>query len=322
MSNWTVVNASSKYVGTSTDYNYINYGFCELQLYTSNPYDENAHEWGNSFSAIFMTFFGFLGLFRSQYRNPMIRSASALLVLNGFASFAYHWNRWNIYGQFDVFTMILSLYIGSVAAYDTILRQWIRRARAYCGPCSCRIKSYCPCSAEKVYEIVLSLVILFFMLLMTLSIGALSVTGMVIDFSSYFVLGQLFVILVLPLYFFAFPVGNNAEICTARKYIIAAICVGVTSGLLWFSTEMPCREHPWIAKMETHMIWHFGISYSMFMLIMVMQFFSNLEGNLQPSFETPASDSSRWKKAYYFLLPSIINHADVQHAHQSGIQLV
>lgn len=285
---------SQAYTGASTDAWFKNYPFCEHFAYSDDPYAPNIHEYANSFSAIFMCIFGCLGLFRSQYRSVIVRVTSALIAINGVASFLYHWTLYNFYGQFDTVSMIIPVYMGCIGAYDTILRHWLKRRY----------------HSERLYDIVTSIVILIFCALLTLSLSAMSVTGLDIDFSSYFVFAQLFVIGVLPLYIFAFPSDGDENIIMARKYLVLGFIVGITSGILWFSTELPCRDNHKLAWTFSHAIWHFGISYSMFFLIVAITFYNNYTLGLRPSFHRPESKGtccSCLQRAYYFLIPSIVN---------------
>lgn len=83
------------------DFFKYDHSFCEALIYGSAP------EYFNSFTSLFISLIGFLGLYYNYHTiNDMFILYSALLI-NGLASCAYHWTNYIGFGLFDRCSMIL-----------------------------------------------------------------------------------------------------------------------------------------------------------------------------------------------------------------------
>lgn len=74
--------------------------FCEMTLYGQPP------EYFNAFSALFLSFIGFFGLFKGL-KIPDITYIYTSFIVNGIASFLYHYTNYLGWGLMDRFSMIM-----------------------------------------------------------------------------------------------------------------------------------------------------------------------------------------------------------------------
>ena len=84
--------------------------------------------------------------------------------------------------------------------------------------------------------------------------------------------GSLMLSLWIPIaYFLYFLKHQNDSINNENlyKYFLAGGVICTTVGIIWFSTEIPCKNNPKLAKYVyfTHGIWHIGMSLGIYYLI-------------------------------------------------------
>ena len=100
------------------EYNTVVNQFCEKKA-VGNP------EICSAVSALFITFTGYVGFRHSVIVNTLCYHLLALLIINGIASFSYHWCGWYLYKHLDEVPMIVAVWFGIIHILNSYNLKWL-----------------------------------------------------------------------------------------------------------------------------------------------------------------------------------------------------
>ena len=204
--------------------------FCEGLLY-------GLPEYFNAFSSLFITYFGLLGLYKTN-NDLIIQIIYALLSVNGISSFIYHWTGNIGFALYDEYPMILALFLGNIY-----------------------VESLIPSKYKKFK-------ILFYVNLMIIYLVINVMEDQRLIFPYYFACGL--IIVLYNIHRLVKYYKNMIDHSYNTKYYIAVI---ITSAITWGSTEISCKNNRILYDklyLIGHPIWHFMISYGFYNLIQIV----------------------------------------------------
>lgn len=91
------------------------FNFCESKLYGGSP------EYINSFTSLFLTYYGFKGLINNYNTNIPIKMLYVSLFICGFSSFGFHWTGVIGWAFLDQFSMVLIALSSLIAMTSEII---------------------------------------------------------------------------------------------------------------------------------------------------------------------------------------------------------
>ena len=196
--------------------------FCERKIFPNQP------EYLNSLSALFIIYISYRDL--KNYKN--LKNTTILIHasigINGLAAFLYHWNDWYIFQLFDVYTMIIPLWIG-------------------------------------ICDIMITLDYKLIYIIGTTFINQIILVLLIFpNFEKYFVL--IFaseMIMFIPLYKQSLHLPIQIERKEKSKKGLKGIIICLVSGITWMLTEQNCNKYMILG----HPIWHIGMSIGLSNLI-------------------------------------------------------
>jgi hypothetical protein len=211
----------------------LDHNFCEGKLYGSPEYY-------NSFSSLFITYFGLLGLYKTN-NDLMIQIIYALLSVNGISSFMYHWTGNIGYALYDEYPMILALFLGNIYV-ENLIPSYYKKSK-----------------------------ILFNINLMIIYLVIDVMENQRLIFPYYFASGLIIVLynihrLVNNIYYKS--IINHSYNTNYYIYVI------ISSAITWGLTEINCNSNNRILYDRLYLIghpmWHFMISYGFYNLIQIV----------------------------------------------------
>jgi hypothetical protein len=213
------------------NFNYFDHSFCEATIYGSAP------EYVNCVSSLFLSLFGFYGLFYTNKNNNINNIYSALIV-NGISSFMYHFNNQIGWGLLDRFSMILiAIPCFNIATDMIILNKIIK-------------------------EIIRLFITIYLSVLMTY-------TGL----HQEFVFNILFGFYLASLGIFILVIKKYNKYYNIPKRIIKHSLLGLLliflAAAFWILTEKLCGHYSFIKYMHGHAFWHCGVSYGGYLISLV-----------------------------------------------------
>ena len=233
----------------------IDHGFCE-SVGQELPYPEIY----NSYSSLFISLVGLIGLLLSlKYKRIYsIKMIYGMLVVNGVGSFFYHYTQQMGWAVVDELSMMISVIMGLYSLYLLIVNSRhlpiLPQVR----------KTYI--HNHYLYKGIMTLVVCFYLIFSY----ALSIFS---DTRNLFPL--LFAVPALSLmpgllYIYKKYYGPKRSYNPhgyGRKLFIGGVTISLMSAVIWIVSENLCVYYHWIKYLYTHVIWHIGISYGMFLLI-------------------------------------------------------
>lgn len=199
--------------------------FCEKRI-LGNP------EYFSAFSALFITFTGFIGMKFSYIQNRICYNLLTLLLINGVASFLYHWFGWYIFKHLDEIPMIIAVWFGIIY----ILNKYNNKL------------SYVICNIYFVFA---------------LSINTIP------DFQDLFpLLFGLPLMSMVPLICYEYKKKNNSNKSISLFLGTKGILLSFMSALIWIYTEFNCNKYLILA----HSLWHIGMALGLYYVIISLNF--------------------------------------------------
>ena len=201
------------------DYNYQIVEFCEKRIYPNQP------EYLNAFSALFICYISYKEIRKIKNINKnksIVLLIHSCIFINGISAFLYHWYNLYIFKLFDVYSMIIPLWIG---LFDIMVRL----------------------NYQNKYIVLLSIFNITFLVLIVFP-----------WFDKYFVFifaNEL--ILFIPLYIQFKKENENTYFNNGIKGII--ICT--TCGIIWTITEINCNVYFILGHPFWHIGMSYGLSF-------------------------------------------------------------
>lgn len=258
-------------------------GFCESVI--SGP-----PEPVNAVTSLFMVFYGLMGLFVTRNHNIIIRVTSAMLSVTGAGSVIYHWNLHNGWGQIDALPMLMSSYLGAYMAFDAVIFK----------------KIAVDMKRRRLYEHVSGVLALLFMTGLALSL-ALSVAEDTSHlFSILFAIPELLiavgVILIRTVSYVKERSSGDPGLIRAFNIMYIGMGSAIAAAIFWFTTELLCKEHPWLRFLYAHGIWHATISIGMYFLMQFLVYVYSSNTDKNPYWV----EGDRWySKIFFTMVPSV-----------------
>lgn len=273
-------------------------GFCESAVVPPPEYV-------NSFSAIAITMFGLFGVFMSRYNSIPIRLISASLIFNGISSFVFHWTLFRAWGILDAISMLFPVYLGVYLILDVILYR-----KFYVEYSSRLTSSDGSPKGRRKYEIISSLFAIFVVTMLNFSVTIKQFEQYDSLFSVLFVIPELLILIgvfVIRYYSHKHLTQEYPGFKFAFRKMYVGVIVSLLSGAAWFSTELICEQHPWVRFFFAHAIWHVGMSFGMYNLLMFLIFIHLYDKGHEPEF---FSGYTMVGKIFYFIVPVVIRAVD------------
>ena len=237
-------------------------GFCEYQL--------NGHpEWGNTLSSLVITAIACYGLYANRIHQDAYRLVYALYAVTGIGSAMYHATGYAFWGQLDTIPMLISSWIIVYKAWEVVLRRLLAT------------------TAEVVYDKIADTFAIIVAVLLCFSLAFRGVSGdpygIDLSFNALFAAPQLVTATALVAAYFAFR-GVDAPTRPTFRYLFAGVVVVVFSALLWLATEPYCADHPWLAYLFAHSVWHIGVIWGAHLAIQAVMMLDLLHRKENPEY--------------------------------------
>jgi hypothetical protein len=217
------------------DFLSIDHNFCEMNIYGQPP------EYINSYSALFLCFIGFFGLIKNIRLNDTAFIYISLIV-NGFASFMYHYTNQLGFGMLDRASMLM------IIIYFCNLSFHIFEMYRFKYIDFLRIIS-------TIYFTTLIMVYgLHYELLFDILFG-------VYLFTTIF-------FMVIIEYFYE----KNEIPVEILNYGWISVGLITIAGIFWIITESYCNYHPIIKYLYGHAIWHICVSLGAYFMTILMTY--------------------------------------------------
>ena len=92
-----------------------------------NAYGGNPPEWINTFTSLFLSYFGLVGLFKLQYSITIWKFIFSFITIVGLGSVMFHATLFVGFGLTDALPMVLTTTFMAFSSIDTILYTIYRR---------------------------------------------------------------------------------------------------------------------------------------------------------------------------------------------------
>lgn len=202
-------------------------------------------EYVNSFSSIAMLAWGLPMLIFAPTQNHFAKLLASLIVTNSVGSFFFHWTGYPFWGYFDFFPMALGAVLAVQVMADMVLQEFLRdrRPRLY------------KLASGAVFSVTMSYALVALILRTEPELKALRP---LLFFLPLFVVFGLMLLV-------RFRTHTEFVADHPRPFRLAerALIFGVLAAATWLATELNCQAHPWLGHLHTHMLWHFGVTYSL-----------------------------------------------------------
>jgi len=228
----------------------IDHSFCESSI-TGLP------EYYNSFSSLFIIFFGVAGLM-NIYNELFIDILYTNLAIVGFGSFGYHWYGNIGWGMLDEIPMILAIFTGIIYVDNVHF--------LLCKQIYDKNDKNDTISKNIIYKRKAKLFVYLFSMCLFL------ISNIMANFRRLF--PTIFTCVAAYLYYKIYRllqlVNTNKELIIAK--VFDSLVVISVSGSIWIFTEVSCNysKHP--IFLIGHPLWHFFIGHGFYNLIQVVNF--------------------------------------------------
>ncbi len=233
------------------DFLSYDHSFCEALLYGGPP------EYINAFTSLYISFVGLYGIKNNYHSiNDIFLLYSALLI-NGIASFAYHWTNYLGFGIFDRCSMILIAYPSINAGIKEFVYMY-------------KIN-------DKNKKILLFLNQLYFTCL--ISFCAL---GYEETFNGLF---GIFLGLILIFMILINRKKNQYIEYNIDKYMICGfigVAMIITAGISWILIEKFCHSYSIMKYLQGHALWHIFVSSGGYLSSLILTSLSLKRKNILP----------------------------------------
>ena len=263
--------------------------FCESLIY-------GAPEYVNSFTSLIILFFGVFLLFLTKCNNALIRLVSASIAITGIGSFAFHWTLWTSTGLLDTVPMLVASYVASYLSMDLILYKYVKIDK----------------KEIRIYEICSNILALITMCALYPAIMITAIDGSNNPtFDILFAIPNVIIIfstLFMRFYTFKYYYNNiaNNDLFSDVKRSFISVLIGLSSAafgaILWFVTELNCDEYDWMKYTFAHGIWHIGMSYGYYQLMVFFIYMNALIRGKNPYYKV---GDTKYKKYLYYFLPVV-----------------
>ena len=257
--------------------------FCEGYLYD--------HEYANSFTSLFIVFIGMYGIYFNTHPQIYLKNFFSLFIVNGIASFIFHWTLKKGWGLYDAFPMLILAYYGMFFSFDIILHKLYFHDH------------------KRLYIILSSMssFITISIMVFTMIHTALNSQQDAI-FAIFFALPVVSNVVCCFIVWFVFYKDyddfNHENFYPLQKILIRALLIGFTTAALWFTTELTCEDYKFPRYLYMHTIWHIGFSYSMYCFLIYILFLYSVNNGIKLEFKT---SENRYLDKMYHILP-VLNH--------------
>lgn len=213
----------------------------------------------SSMSSIHITALAIYGLSMSDFASPMIPTIFATLAVCGIGSFGFHWTLMWGWQQIDTIAMTLSLNLGFILMLHLMFRDmWLRTiAPLILMACFFTMMSVSFMS-KNLYNLCFTIEILLLI---------------------PFILASRF-----RTHYHLVTITGDADrlICLEGKVfglIWRGMIIGLGSGVLWIFGETLCSQYPILTYVPFHAVWHFGIAYAMYCLLIPLGYIEALDSH-------------------------------------------
>jgi len=267
--------------------------FCESYIY-------GIPEYVNSFTSIFIFIFGLLLIYINNNTNIIIRFIASSFTITGIGSFYYHWTFHRGAGLMDTLPMLVSSYLGAYMSLDIILYKIFKKDhghRAKLGACRSEPRERSDLGANlgdrrstrDLYEILSGTLCLLIASGLYISIIFVSLTDSNNGtFDILFAIPNILILFgSLFIRFYIFAGNDNLELKKSFIYLTIGLSSIIFSAILWIITELTCEVHTWTRYLYAHGIWHIGVSYGFYNLIIFFIFINAFIKDRKPFFNSP-----------------------------------
>lgn len=212
--------------------------FCEAVLF-GRP------EYVNAFSSVAMIAWGLPMLLLAPTQSLFAKLIASLLVTNGVGSFFFHWTGYPFWGYFDFFPMALGAVLSVQVLADMVLFQVFRD----------RTPRLYQLLSGAAFGLTMSYALLALILRTDPAFKPLRPLLFFLPLLVVFVL-----MLVVRFWTHTEFVADHPRLFRLAQ---RALLFGVAAALIWLATELNCKDAPWLGYLHAHVLWHFGVTYSL-----------------------------------------------------------
>eukprot|EP01084_Bolivina_argentea_P180848 312418_1 len=244
-------------------------GFCESKLFNNNG------EWISSFTAIFIIYFGFLGIYQMPYPVTIWKIVFSLLFLNGIGSMLFHATLqfgWNL---IDTMTMIIGFPLISYHCFNILGYKYFVLNK--------HIQVYFH------YFSTLGSIIHMIFCLLFLALNSLTKSHNIVAIASALNSVLLAIEIVLAVkYLYKQEIKENKQFKNAINYLFKAILLMFIAALLWTITESLCQipKYQIVKYFPAHSLWHIIMSLGLYNIGMVLMYMETFDLKCNPFFKT------------------------------------
>lgn len=256
-----------------SNWNSVEGGFCE-QIIDGFP------EKANSITSWFIFCIGALGLANANsivsVINPLYSLVYSSIMINGIASFLFHYYGYSLYGSFDGISMLVATWTLNHVTWSVLFRRASNRYRAVLNTLTIVVINTC----------------------FVLSTSATNNSGFPLSFTAMFAIPVIIIVLLITYLLYT-------EREPYSRIVIKYTCLGfllmIIAATLWLKTEPRCDENKktvprWFAYM--HAVWHVGFSWGSYLTIQGFIMFSE--------HSTVLYTTKRWFRWIVYLFPILI----------------
>ena len=248
-------------------------GFCETVAF-------HRPEYSNAFSSILIMLISCAWWYNSSRLSTTMRMIYTCILLNGAASFAYHWTlQWG-WGLFDSQTMLFAVCLGNYVMYDDILfRHYVTAS------INLDLDPDAISRSQRKYHNLTSIVAIATITAFTIT----TILSVIPLYSTHFsiVFGGLAVALFPgAIIDYRYLRNNTSPINTiVSKYFLIGIITSCIAPLLWMIPEPLCHVYPNIARYVfwTHSLWHILLCYGLCTIAQTILYIHAINEGLKPS---------------------------------------
>eukprot|EP01084_Bolivina_argentea_P003257 6097_1 len=301
---------------TPSTWDQLLHGFCESSL-------DIEHEIVNTFSSLFIVFWGTYGLYQLPstiyQRSDIWQLLYNLLICVGIGSILFHWTLYIGYGLLDSLPMLLAEFVGLFQLIQIVLEIKLRKKNM----------------KIIVYDIFSKTMGVILTLLALLSIIFTALYGQ--HHEIFIILFALVPILILLVSVWAVldpgllkdKIKSSSQYKLIFRHLWTGFGLAAFAGIIWNVTERLCVDYPFIAYFPAHGLWHLFIGYGMYNLVQT-GIFVDFDNNLllrRVSVEVKESKEgkNKFQKIWYFLVPVLEVHSildDERDSDDHNIQLL
>lgn len=218
----------------------------------------------SSMSSICITALAIYGLHTSDFASSMIPTILAALAVCGIGSFGFHWTLTWGWQQIDTIAMTLSLNLGFILMIQLMFRD---------------------CAAHSRWLRIVSPLVLMGCFFAMMSVSFVSKNLYNLCFTVEILLLIPFILVSrFKTHYYLVSITGDADRLTSLEgkvfgLIWRGMIIGLGSGIMWIFGETLCSQYLILTYIPFHAVWHFGIAYAMYCLLIPLGYIEALDSH-------------------------------------------